>query len=113
MTNKIKRIKKLQSISEAAEKEKRSVLYILQDGTDSGNLEAGKDIERGWGWGKSGEDVPVVIEKGSLVWIVKVDGRAFVTLERSVSREREDVGDGVRLRGWHGCSRAGRHTFHW
>lgn len=86
------------------------VLYILQDGTDSGNLETGEETERGWEKGR--EYVPVVIEKGSLVGIVKVDGSAFVTLERVMSREREDVGDDVRLRGWHGYSRAGRHIFH-
>ena len=64
------------------------------------------------GGGESREDVPVVIEKGCFVGIVKVDWSAFITLERSVSVERGIVRDGLRLRGWHGCSLPGRHTFH-
>lgn len=105
----MKRIKKLKSVSELAEKEKRGVLYILQDGTDSRNLETREEIERGQGKGRKG--VPVVIEKGCLVGIVKVDGSAFVTLKRGMSRERENVEDDIHLRGCSGYSRAGRHTF--
>lgn len=70
--------------------EKRGVLYILQNGTDSRNLEAKEGIEGGWG--ENRKDIPGVIEKGGLVGIVKVDGSAFVALERGMQREWENVG---------------------
>lgn len=37
--------------------------------------------------GKGREDVPVVIEKGRLVGIIKVNGSAFVSLNNVMSRE--------------------------
>ena len=39
--------------------------------------------------GSSEQDVPIMIEKGCLVWIVEVDRSTFVTLKRVRERNVE------------------------
>lgn len=80
----------MKSVSGLVGEGKRGVLYIFQNGADSRNLEAKEGIEGGRG--ESRKDVPVVIEKGRLVRIVKVDGSAFVALKRVVQRGWENAG---------------------